>query len=143
MHSTTATGRRASRGAKPWLWCKFFFLLASAPLAHAGDPAVEQRAQACDVCHGPHGQSSNPTLPSLAGQTSQYIYEQLRDFGAGRRQSATMTPIAKTLSSDDMQKLADYGDRLRKSTEDIHEAFSMRPRRLGLPHCNCNAPVDP
>jgi cytochrome c553 len=78
------------------------------PLAHAGDPAVEQIASTCEACHGPHGQSSNPTLPSLGGQTSQYIYEQLRDFGAGRRQSTTMTPLAKTLSSDDMQKLADY-----------------------------------
>ena len=47
-------------------------------------------------------------MPSLAGQTSQYIYEELRDFEAGRRHSVTMTPIARTLSSDDMQKLADY-----------------------------------
>jgi len=93
MQSTTATRRRVSRGAKPWLWSTFLYLLASAPLAHADDPAVEERAQACDGCHGPHGQSSNPTLPSLSGQTSQYIYEQLRDFEAGRRQSATMTPI--------------------------------------------------
>ena len=108
MQNTTATRRRVSRGAKLWLWSTFLYLLASMPLAHAGDPAVEQIASTCDACHGPHGQSSNPTLPSLGGQTSQYIYEQLRDFGAGRRQSATMTPIAKTLSSDDMQKLADY-----------------------------------
>ena len=108
MQSTSATRRRVRYGPKPWLWYMFLCLLALAPLAHASDSAVEQKAQACEACHGPHGQSSNPTLPSLAGQTSQYIDEQLRDFEASRRQSATMTPIAKTLSSDDMQKVADY-----------------------------------
>jgi cytochrome c553 len=105
MASTIAAGRV---GESPLLWCTLLYLIATAPLAYAGDPAVEQKAEACAACHGAHGQSSNPTLPSLAGQTSRYIYEELRDFQAGRRQSATMTPIAKTLSSDDMQKLADY-----------------------------------
>ena len=105
---STATRRRFSRGTKPWLWCMFLYLIATVPLAHAADPAVEQKVQSCDGCHGPLGQSSNPTLPSLAGQTSRYIYEELRDFESGRRHSDTMTPIAKTLSSDDMQKLADY-----------------------------------
>lgn len=107
MQSTTATRRRASPGAKPWLRCTFLYLLASAPLAHAADAVIEQKAQACAACHGPNGQSSNPTVPSLAGQTSRYVYEELRDFQAGRRQSATMTPIAETLSTDDMQVLAD------------------------------------
>jgi cytochrome c553 len=78
------------------------------PLAHAADAAIEEKTQACVACHGPNGQSSNPTLPSLAAQTSRYLYEELRDFQAGRRHSQTMTPIAKTLSTDDMQALADY-----------------------------------
>jgi cytochrome c553 len=102
---------RSQGGAhKPSLGCALLYLLASTvPLpAHADDAAVEQKAQTCIACHGPYGQSTNPTTPSLAGQTSRYIYEQLRDFSAGRRQSVTMTPIAKTLSSDDMQVLGDY-----------------------------------
>jgi cytochrome c553 len=108
MKSTIATRRRISRGVKPWLRCTFLYLLASTPLAHAADAVVEQKAQVCAACHGPNGQSSNPTLPSLAAQTSRYLYEELRDFQSGRRQSATMTPIAKTLSTDEMQALADY-----------------------------------
>jgi cytochrome c553 len=99
---------RAGVGERSWLWCTLLYLMATAPLAHAGDPAVEQKVEACVACHGARGQSSNPAFPSLAGQTFQYVYAQLRDLEAGRRQSETMTPIAKTLSSDDMQKLAEY-----------------------------------
>jgi cytochrome c553 len=108
MQSTTATRRAPSRGAKTWLGCTFLYLLASAPLAHAADARIEQTSRTCVACHGPNGQSSDPTVPSLAGQTSRYVYEELRDFQAGRRHSVNMTPIAKTLSYDDMQKLADY-----------------------------------
>jgi cytochrome c553 len=108
LQSTTATRQRVSRAATPWLWCTFLYLLASAPFAHAADAAIEQKAQTCIACHGANGQSSNPTLPSLAGQTSRYLYDELRDFQAGRRQSETMTPIAKTLSTDDMQAFAEY-----------------------------------
>ena len=99
---------RAAGGA-PWLWATALYLLALAPLgAQAADATIEQKVQACVACHGPNGQSATPTLPSLAGQTSRYIYEQLRDFAAGRRESATMTPLAKTLSVEDMQALGDY-----------------------------------
>jgi cytochrome c553 len=107
---TTDLTERTSRGCdKQWFACALLYLLASAPLsARAADAAIEQKAQLCVACHGADGQSSNPTLPSLAGQTSRYMYEELSDFQAGRRHSVTMTPIAKTLSAGDMQALADF-----------------------------------
>lgn len=105
------------RDERSWLWCALLYLLASLPLgARAADAAVEQKAQACITCHGPQGQSSSPTLPSLDGQTSRYLFDQLRDFEAGRRPSETMTPIAKTLSPEDMQALADYFSAQRPMT---------------------------
>jgi cytochrome c553 len=107
MQSTAATKRRATHSATPWLGITALYLLAAAPLAHAADADIAQKAETCVACHGPNGQSSDPTIPSLAGQTSRYLYDELRDFQAGRRNSATMIPIAKTLSTDDMQALAD------------------------------------
>ena len=53
MQSTQVTRRRVSRGTKPWLRCTFLYLLASAPLAHAADAVIEQKAQACAACHRP------------------------------------------------------------------------------------------
>ena len=46
--------------------------------------------------------------PSLAGQAARYIEIELRDFQAGRRTDPLMSPVAKTLSAQDVQALAEY-----------------------------------
>lgn len=133
MQGTTATRRRASRGVKPWLGCTFLYLLVSASLAHAADALIEQTARTCAACHGPNGQSSDPTVPSLTGQTSRYVYKELRDFQVGRRHSVNMTPIAKTLSTNDMQKLADYFSQQRpmsSSSAAIDDAKVVQGRSI-------------
>jgi cytochrome c553 len=85
-----------------------FLLTFSALAVHAAEPTIEQKAATCAGCHGPNGQSANPQFPSLAGQTARYLYLELQDFQAGRRASAVMEPIAKSLSKDEMQALAGY-----------------------------------
>jgi cytochrome c553 len=76
--------------------------------AEAPDAAVAAKAAVCAACHGPNGQSANPAWPSLAGQTARYIELELRDFQAGRRVDPLMSPVAKTLTAQDVQALADY-----------------------------------
>ena len=46
--------------------------------------------------------------PILAGQTSRYMYLQLRDFQEGRRSDPQMSPVAKDLTRDEMRALSDY-----------------------------------
>jgi len=46
--------------------------------------------------------------PILAGQTSRYLYLQLRDFQEGRRNDPQMSPMAKDLTRDEMRALAAY-----------------------------------
>ena len=46
--------------------------------------------------------------PILAAQTSRYLYLQLRDFKEGRRSDPQMSPIAASLTRDEMRELADY-----------------------------------
>jgi cytochrome c553 len=69
---------------------------------------VPAKAVVCVACHGPNGNSTQPLLPVLAGQTPRYLYLQLRDFQEGRRSDPQMTPMVKDLSRDDMRELADY-----------------------------------
>ena len=76
--------------------------------AHAADAEVAAKAAVCVACHGPNGQSANPAWPSLAGQNARYIEIELRDFQAGRRADPLMSPIAKTLTAEDVQALAEY-----------------------------------
>lgn len=75
----------------------------------AGDTAAgKAKSVACAACHGPDGNSVNPEWPKLAGQHPAYLVEQLRAFKTGHRQNATMAPMAKNLSEQDMRDLAAY-----------------------------------
>jgi cytochrome c553 len=76
--------------------------------ARADAAAGQAKAQVCAACHGPMGNSTNPDYPILAGQTTRYLYLQLRDFKEGRRSDPRMSGVVATLSRDDMLDLADY-----------------------------------
>lgn len=74
-----------------------------------GDPkAGEGKAAVCFACHGPQGNSTNPVWPSLAGQSSKYVVEQLKFFKAGIRPDPVMSVQAASLSEQDMNDLAAY-----------------------------------
>jgi len=68
----------------------------------------KKKAEACVACHGPNGNSTIGTFPILAGQTWRYLYLQLRDFKEERRKDPNMSPIAASLSKEDMFDLAEY-----------------------------------
>jgi cytochrome c553 len=67
-----------------------------------------QKAQACVACHGPAGNSTNPVMPSLAGQPAQFISTELFQFRGGSRKDPQMTPMAANLTNTDMNDLAAY-----------------------------------
>lgn len=70
--------------------------------------AGRQKAQVCFACHGPAGNSTNPVMPSLAGQPAQFISLELFEFREGNRKDSQMTPMAANLSNADMNDLAAY-----------------------------------
>jgi cytochrome c553 len=76
--------------------------------AGADIEAGRQKAQICVACHGPAGNSTNPVMPSLAGQPAQFISTELFQFREGNRKDPQMTPMAANLSNADMNDLAAY-----------------------------------
>jgi cytochrome c553 len=83
------------------------FGLSAPAQAIGGDPAIgRSKANACTVCHGPMGLSSNPGAPHLAGQPAAYLVEQMRDYRSGKRVNPIMTVIAKPLSDQDILDLS-------------------------------------
>ena len=74
----------------------------------AAAPALPAKAQICVACHGPGGRSTITTNPILAGQTSRYIYLQIRDFQEGRRSDPQMDPIVKDMTRDEAREIAAY-----------------------------------
>ena len=93
----------------------FFAAQAPKPIAFTADPAKVAAgkkvadAVLCTMCHlgGFKGQNE---IPKVAGQWPQYIQKQLEDFRAKRRtnDAGNMTSVARNLSDQDIQDLAQY-----------------------------------
>lgn len=77
-------------------------LLIFAGASGAADP------QTCAACHGPGGNSTNPAMPSLAGQPAQFVAMALYQFREGNRKDPQMTPMASRLTNAEMNELAAY-----------------------------------
>jgi len=85
-----------------------FGLVVALPPAHA-QGEIEAKAQLCAACHGANGVPTDPkTIPPIWGQQQSYLMKQLRDFRNGERNSAIMSPLAKTLAEGDLRKIAAY-----------------------------------
>ncbi len=75
----------------------------------SGDVAAgKQRAAACASCHGAQGISPNDSWPDLAGQSAPYLVRILTAYKTGDQTDPIMTPLAKDLSTADIQNLATY-----------------------------------
>lgn len=84
-------------------------LLLAAPVQAAGNAAAgASKAGVCAGCHGPKGNSSNPSWPKLAGQGEGYIAKQLADFKSGARKDPIMAGQSAALSAKDMADLGAY-----------------------------------
>ena len=70
--------------------------------------ATAAKSDSCAHCHGTDGNSTSSAYPSLAGQTRDYLYRQMKDFKEGRRKNSMMSPSIVVLSDEDMQELAEY-----------------------------------
>lgn len=70
---------------------------------------AEKNVPACAACHGPAGAGIPAQFPRLAGQHQDYTDAQLKSFrGGARNNNAQMTTIAKRMSDEEMQAVADY-----------------------------------
>ena len=77
-----------------------------AVIASQGNTAT---APACALCHAFDGASDGSgAFPRIAGQSANYLSQQLRAYGSGVRANAIMAPIARALSPEDIADVASY-----------------------------------
>ncbi|MEE9342958.1 MAG: c-type cytochrome [Gammaproteobacteria bacterium] len=75
----------------------------------AGDAATgKEKSATCAGCHGADGNSANPEWPKLAGQHPAYMEKQLKEFKSGARKNPTMSPMAASLSDQDIEDLSAF-----------------------------------
>ena len=90
----------------------------TAGAAHAQDAKVgRMKAQACTVCHGPVGLSTQPDAPHLANQPAIYLSSQLKAYQTGTRKHEVMSVMARTLSEEDIRDLAAWFSSIRLEAE--------------------------
>jgi cytochrome c553 len=78
-------------------------------LADRGDPS--KGLPGCGACHGAAGQGVGKTFPKLAGQSAEYIANQLKAWKAGKRADDPlhlMTGISSKLNDDQVVAVAAY-----------------------------------
>ena len=80
-----------------------------APAALAGKAKAEQ---VCRHCHGIDGRSvpegNAATVPYLSGQPREYLIDRMRAYRSGRIDHPQMSPIAKSLSEQEIAEVADW-----------------------------------
>ncbi|SHE76744.1 Cytochrome c [Modicisalibacter ilicicola DSM 19980] len=77
----------------------------------ASDLPGADKIGSCVACHGQDGMGTAPMYPNLAGQNAAYMESALKAYRAGERQggmSAVMTPMASSLSDEDITDIAEY-----------------------------------
>lgn len=65
-------------------------------------------AALCTTCHGATGLPARADVPIISGQEFYYLYVQLKDYKAGRRENAEMSDVVKSFSKQELRDLAQY-----------------------------------
>lgn len=101
------------------VWVALLLAAATSP-ALAGDGAAgkARASTACAVCHGRLGLSMQPNVPHLAGQPEFYVIEQLKNYRSGKRSHEVMSVIAKPLTDQDIDNLAQWYASLQLQVEE-------------------------
>lgn len=75
----------------------------------AGNPAKgKELASTCKNCHGENGNSSKPSIPSLAGQDAQYLAAAIKHYASGGRVNKAMNNTARGLSKEQILDVSAY-----------------------------------
>lgn len=84
-------------------------VILSGMVAGAGDPITgRDYTGACASCHGSKGISTNPMIPSLAGQDRSYLIGQLQALRDKRRRHAAMEGIIAEMTDGDIAYMATH-----------------------------------
>jgi len=88
------------------IMCQAIILAMFAFEAQAAD--VASLVQPCGMCHGPDGNSTNPTIPAIAGITIEYFKHTMDAYKNGGRKSEMMKNFVHSLTDADINQIAGY-----------------------------------
>jgi cytochrome c553 len=90
------------------------FALATMQSGAAQTPSEPRFLLACVPCHGFDGSGHDRNIPNLAGQGSEYLYNQLMAFRAGQRKHPVMSFFSVQMTPEELRQTVDYYSALPK-----------------------------
>jgi cytochrome c553 len=100
--------------------------------AAAQDMPIAERIAQCGGCHGEDGNSRLEKVPSLAGQPSFFILNQLILMREGVRKIEAMAPFVKGLKDSDIEALAAHYSKLEPKLLDEKPDPALVARGAGI-----------
>lgn len=107
--------------------------------------------EVCESCHGPNGVSGHPDLPSIGGQSEQYILDSLNSYqewgrpcvksafryGDTSKPVSNMCEVTENLSQEDFQALATHFSSLPfvPADQPFDAEMAARGEQLHAAHC--------
>ena len=118
---------------------------ASSVLAAELDDLIKQ----CAMCHGMDGNSRLPSMPSFGGSSEKYFKYTMDAYKNGGRKSDLMKQFADNLTTEDIDKLANYYARqeYKSANQKFDSQLAQKGQELHNKYCaKChdnNGRVDP
>ncbi len=87
--------------------------------SHSADlMAGKAKVQAvCQTCHGLDGKATVPMAANLSGQQKEYLIAQLEAYRSGKRKHEQMAIVAKLLSDEDIENVAEWYSSIKVTIE--------------------------
>jgi cytochrome c553 len=89
----------------------FYAAQAPQPLNVRRPLTLAEWVERCDRCHGPGGNSTDPLIPRLAAQRTEWLEEVLHAYRTGTRKSTAMAAMSALLSEGDVKEIAQHYSR--------------------------------
>lgn len=86
-------------------------------------------SDACLSCHGINGSARAQTYPRLAGQPEAYLKKQLMAFVSGERTDSTMTPMALSMSTQELKGVAAHFAKMQPAPNTTFKADAAQVTR--------------
>ena len=113
------------------------FLAGTLPVLAAD---LQEKLAPCLACHGAEGQSETENVPSLGAQPPPYTVIQLFMFREKLRVAEPMSEMAKDLSDNDLQSIADFCEKqpAPKPHADPEDPARVERDRMLVEQNHCN-----
>jgi sulfide dehydrogenase cytochrome subunit len=95
-------------------------------LAPAAPPNAVMLSIACDGCHGTLGISAGSAMPSLAGQSKEYLVASMKAFRSDARPSTIMGRLARGYSDAEIEAMGDFYARFKP----VRQAAATDPAQV-------------